>query len=621
MASVPTFDVVFAGGGTVACVIAGRLARADPSLRILIIEAGHHTQNVEHHVQPGRYMHNLAQGNTFSHHHAVPSEALGGRSVCVPASRCVGGGSSVNAMMYTRAPASDYDDWEALGNPGWGSKDLIPLARKVETYQVPHGDPAVHGFTGPISVSHGRLVTNIGEEFLQTASQYDKSRRTSTSTNEDTNDFKTVDVYAPWPKYIDSRSGRRSDTAHHFIYNMDSSRHGLHIITNRRVVKVIFENDRAVGVQYAAREGSQPDGESQYLLETAYATHLVVLSSGAFGSPAILERSGIGSTHHLTDIGIQQLVDLPGVGENYNDHNIYMSPYMASEESDSMDGIFSNDEEAIKPYLTEWTNKGSGLLAHNAIDSAIRLRPTPKDLEELGPSFEKIWEEFYIKALDRPIGLLCGFSGNLSMAPNPRGTKVFTMLYCTMYPLAVGYTHVTSGTNPWAPVKFDPGYLKDPADIAVLRWLYKHSRELARRMKSYRGEVLAGHPIFPSATSAASTAVTAEASGPVEADAPEIVYSAEDDKAIEDHIRANVGTTWHSLGTCAMKPRDRGGVVDPRLNVYGVMNLKVADMSIVPLNVGANTYSTALIIGEKAFLIIAEDLGIPAVISGSSAKQ
>ncbi|KIK54126.1 hypothetical protein GYMLUDRAFT_100155 [Collybiopsis luxurians FD-317 M1] len=607
------FDIIFAGGGTAACIIAGRLARADPSLKILIIEAGPHTQNVDRHIQPARYVHNLAEGNTLSHHIAIPSEALGGRSVCVPTGGCLGGGSSVNALMYTRASASDYDDWERLGNLGWGSKDLIPLAKKVETYQVPDGNPAVHGFTGPISVSHGGLDTNIGKEFLEAASQYDKCRRTSMSTGVDTNDFQTVDVYGLWHKYIDARSGRRSDTAHHFVYNLDINKRNLQILTNRRAVKVIFENNQAVGVQYAAHPA---DGRFQSPPQIAYAARLVVLSSGAFGSPAILERSGIGSARHLAEANIKQFVNLAGVGENYNDHTLYVSPYIASQDSDCMDGIFSDDEDTIKQYLTEWTEKGSGLLAHNSVDSGIKLRPTTEDLEEMGPSFKKIWEEFYARAPDKPVALLVNVAGNLTGAPVPEGSKVFSMAHCALYPLTAGYTHVTSGTNPWAPVKFDSGYLKNPADVAVLKWSYKHTRELARRMRSYRGEVLSGHPAFPSATSS-SAATTADASGPVDVDTPKIVYSAEDDKAIEEHIRANVGTTWHSLGTCAMKPRDISGVVDAQLNVYGVKNLKVADLSIVPLNVGANTYNTALIIGEKAFLIIAEELGIP-VVEGSN---
>ncbi|KAJ3794309.1 glucose-methanol-choline oxidoreductase [Lentinula aff. detonsa] len=334
-----TYDIVFAGGGTTACIIAGRLAQADPSLKILIIEAGSHSFDLHHHVQPARYLNSLIKGHTVSHHHSVQSKALGGRSVCVPSACCVGGGSAVNFMIYTRPAASDYDDWAKLGNPGWGSESLIPLAKKVETYQDPSGNPSVHGFSGPIKVSKGGCDTNIGKEFLETAAQYDKDREASLSA--DLNDFQTINVYAPWHKYIDSQTGKRSDTAHHFLYNLanfsldpSESKHNVHVSTNRRVVRVIFENNRAIGVEYVARE----DMNSEHRLQPriAYASRLIVLSSGAFGLPAILERSGIGSAKRLAEVDIRsrQFVDLPGVGENYNDHNLCVTPYLASEESD-----------------------------------------------------------------------------------------------------------------------------------------------------------------------------------------------------------------------------------------------------------------------------------------------
>ncbi|KAJ3752171.1 GMC oxidoreductase-domain-containing protein, partial [Lentinula raphanica] len=590
-----------------------------------IIEAGSHSLDLHHHVQPARYLNNLGQGHTFSHHNSVHSEALGGRSICVPSACCMGGGSAVNFMLYVRPAASDYDDWEKLGNPGWGSASLIPLSKKVETYQIPSGSPSVHGFTGPIKVSRGGHETNIGREFLETAGQYDKDRISSSSA--DLQDFETLNVYGVSPHdtpYIDSQTGKRSDTAHHFLYNLhnsnldpESSQHNVHVLTNRRIVKVLLKDKRAVGVEYVVHEDI--DHRPQKQPRIACASRLVVLSSGAFGSPAILERSGIGSASCLADVDVRQIVDLPGVGENYNDHNIGFATYLASEDSDCLDGIFSGEEEAIRPYLKEWEERGSGLLAHNSFDATVKLRPTPKELEvELGPDFKLVWEEFFAGAPDKPVAYLSPTAGDIMNCANPSAPlKKFSMVSYTAYPLAVGYTHITSASNPWAPLRFDPKYLTHPADIAVLRWGYKRGRELARRMKSYRGEIAAGHPKFSSNSYTPDTkqaftpaSIVPSASGPVAIDTPEIVYTVEDDKVIDDYIRATVSTTWHSLGTCAMKPREAGGVVDARLNVYGVENLKVADLSIAPLNVGANTYNTALSVGEKAFLIVAEDLGI-----------
>ncbi|KAG6881832.1 hypothetical protein C0992_013371, partial [Termitomyces sp. T32_za158] len=179
------------------------------------------------------------------------------------------------------------------------------------------------------------------------------------------------------------------------------------------------------------------------------------------------------------------------------------------------------------------------------------------------------------------------------------------------YPVSRGRVHISAGLNPYGKLDFEPGYLNHPADLGVLRWAYKRGRELARRMNIYCGEFVLGHPNFPKG----SQATTHDFSRPVGISAPDISYSAEDDKAIDEYHRNTVETTWHSIGTCAMKPRQKGGVVDPRLNVYGVQNLKVADCSIAPANVGANTYNTALAIGEKAAVIIAEDLGIKGISS------
>lgn len=153
------------------------------------------------------------------------------------------------------------------------------------------------------------------------------------------------------------------------------------------------------------------------------------------------------------------------------------------------------------------------------------------------------------------------------------------------------------------------GYLTDKGDVDIKKhvWAYKISREMVRRMGIYRGELPSGHPRFAADSKAAVQPV---ADGPVEPNAPRIEYTPEDDAAIEESVREIVGTTWHSLGTAKMAPREEKGVVDPNLNVYGVTGLKVADLSIPPENVGANTNNTALMIGEKAADIITRELGI-----------
>ncbi|OJA10235.1 hypothetical protein AZE42_10255 [Rhizopogon vesiculosus] len=186
------YDIIFAGGGTTACVIAGRLAAYDSSLKILILEGGPHTFNEAAHVQPYKYFTHQAEGSiTMTTYVGNPSPHLNGRAPTISCGHCVGGGSSVNYMVYTRAPASDYDDW---GVDSWESRNLIPLMKKLETYQV-HPDRLMHGYNGPIKVSSGGGKLGLFDEFVHVGTTYHKR-----SFADDTEDLETCNVYSPWAK-------------------------------------------------------------------------------------------------------------------------------------------------------------------------------------------------------------------------------------------------------------------------------------------------------------------------------------------------------------------------------------------------------------------------------------
>ncbi|KAL4261270.1 GMC oxidoreductase family protein [Pleurotus pulmonarius] len=592
------YDIIFAGGGTTACVAAGRLAAADPGLKILLIEQGPHTRNVPAHIHPARFIANLVPtSKVFTFHAAQPSEALLGRAPIVPAGRCVGGGSCVNFMMYTRASASDYDDWETVhGNPGWGSKDLIPLLQKVETYQDEPSakEENLHGYSGPIKVSFGGAVTEAGKQFMETALAYDKKHG---ETN-DPNDFRTINAYARWMKYIDAKSGRRSDAAHYFVYNQDGESSNLHVLANTAVHRVIIKDHRAVGVEYA--DASEQGAK----VNSVYAKRLVVVSAGAFGSPAILQRSGIGARTLLKKLDINEQVDLPGVGENYQDHNLGFATYFVPDSTPTLD-IFSGNagEDELKSYVDRWEEHGDGLLATNGLDGGIKLRPNEEDLKELGPNFTRVWNNYFKDAPDKPVMLFVPFAAHYGPAPDPKG-RYMSMLWYSEYPESIGRLHITSGDDWSQPLYFEPGFLNEPADVDILRWAYKRSREIARRMPLYRGEVQQGHPTFAPDSDAACS----PRDGPVPIDAPDIAYTPEDNEAIHDFLRNTVNTTWHSMGTCAMKPRDKGGVVDSKLNVYGMTNLKVADVR--SQKIARPHTHVYCFLGEKAAVIIADDLGI-----------
>ncbi|KAI0759053.1 alcohol oxidase-like protein [Fomes fomentarius] len=617
------FDIIIAGGGTAGCIMAGRLAAADPSLTILVVEAGPVTRDDDLHRQPVHYLYHLRpESTTVKFHVGRESAALGGRAPIVPCGQCVGGGASVNFTVYTRAAASDYDDWATVyGNRGWSSADLLPILRKCETYEVEAGKET-HGYSGPLKISYGGFYTEVGQEFLEVGAKYDKSR----GYTDDVNGLHEVNKYGvsslfgilstrsssrhahpevaeESPRWIDPKTGTRSDIVHHYIYNRDLP--NVHILSGYYVKRVIFRNNRAVGIEYTPNKRFHPD--SPIKVATAFARRLVVLSAGTFGSPPILERSGIGANGVLKKFGIKQLVELPNVGENYHDHQVIFAPYVAAKEAHTLDGIVTNDEAEVQKWTEEWKARGSGLIAHNGIDSGIKLRPLKKDLDVIGEAFRKRWVQYYVPSPDKPVlwmGSVAVFTGDRTRIPVD---KSFSIAWYIEHPASIGRLHITSRDDLEAPLDFHPGYLDKPEDMALHKWGYKLSREFARRMPSYRGEVVGGHPNFPRNSKLLGRA----REGPVPISEADFEYTEEDDKAIEEYVRQVVATAWHGLGTCAMKRREEGGVVDSRLNVYGVEGLKVADMSIAPSNVGANTYSTAVVIGEKAAILIAEELGIP----------
>ncbi|KAJ6458842.1 GMC oxidoreductase-domain-containing protein [Mycena vitilis] len=593
--SSPAYDIIFAGGGTTACVTAGRLAAADTSLRVLLVENGPSTKEKSLHTQPAHWIDIATDpgSDVLTFHTANPGANLAGRIPMAYNGNCVGGGSSVNGMMYNRAAASDYDDWMRMGNPGWGSADLIPLAKKLETYQAGLVT-SVHGSSGPIKVSHGGFDTDIGKDFLVAASVFPRGRDIA----EDANDFSTCNVYGRMPKFIESDTGRRSDTAHAYIYNQTGNTN-LHVLDNSRVKRVLFgDGDRAVGIEY------QTGGKDAPIL-SAYASRLVVISAGAYCSPAILERSGVGAKALLEKHGIAVVSDLPGVGQNYKDHYVAAPPYLAPEQVLTLVSLAQDKDGG---YEAQWQRDGKGLLATSGAESVIKVRPNEQELEQLTPTFAPRWESFFANAPDKSVAAIFTFAGVLGRPPIVPSRTIYAVGYFMTYPMSTGYVHIRSA-DPFAPLEIDTAVLDMHEDLVVMRWIYKWSRELVRRMLCFRGEYVVGHPQFDEG----SQAQCGEADGPVEPSAPEIEYSEADNEAIDAFHRATAGLGWHCLGTCAMKPRHESGVVDPRLNVYGTRNLKVVDLSIAPLNVGANTYHTALIVGEKAAMIIAEELGIAGV--------
>lgn len=637
MAIPEEFDVIVCGGGSTGCVIAGRLANVDENLKVLLIENGENNLNNPWVYLPGIYPRNMRlDSKTATFYNSRPSKHLNGRRAIVPQANILGGGSSINFMMYTRASASDYDDWES---EGWTTEELLPLMKKFETYQRPCNNRDLHGFDGPIKVSFGNYTYPQCQDFLRACETQ------GIPYVDDLEDLKTSHGAEQWLKWINRDFSRRSDTAHAFIHSTMRNKENLFLLTNTKVDKVIIEDGRAVAVRTVP---SKPIGDSK-VSRTFRARKQIVVSCGTISSPMVLQRSGIGEPSKLRAAGVKPIVELPGVGRNFQDHYCYFVPYRIKQDSESFDAFVSGDKDAQKSAFDQWYATGTGPLATNGIEAGVKIRPTKAELATADKDFQEGWESYFENKPDKPLmhySVISGFFGDHTKLPPG---KYMTMFHFLEYPFSRGWLHINSD-DPYGSPDFDPGFLNDERDMWPMVWAFKKSRETARRMECFAGEPTAFHPHYcvdsPARSLEQSLEDTRKLAGPLhltanlyhgswsttigEADKHDpnhvtsshinvygknIQYTEEDDKAIEKYIKEHVETTWHCLGTNSMAPKEgnknapEGGVLDPRLNVHGVKGLKVADLSVCPDNVGCNTFSTALTIGEKAAVLIAEDLG------------
>ncbi|KAJ7436331.1 GMC oxidoreductase-domain-containing protein [Mycena latifolia] len=314
------YDLIFVGGGTTACITASRLAAAFPDLTILVLESGPTTRDKK------------------EHNRSTASDHVAGRSVVVPSGRCVGGGSSVNFMLYNRPAASDFDDWE----------NLETLA---ETYEI---DPKkhTHGSAGPLKVSFGGEILDIGKQFLELGPRFEKDRPRSDEGNG--LDLVSINAFFQMPKWISS-DGRRSDVAHHYIY--DKNFKNLSVLDGCLVDRVMFKNGVATGVGYLFdKRVYEAASQDMHIVK---ARKLVVVSA----------------------------------------------------ETTTLDSLFRREPETLGRIEAQWDKDGTGLLGTNCADSAIKMRPHPEELPELGPDFTKYWNDVFANKPDMPLFWLGAFPG------------------------------------------------------------------------------------------------------------------------------------------------------------------------------------------------------------------
>ncbi|KAM7188538.1 putative alcohol oxidase [Rhypophila sp. PSN 637] len=587
-------DVIIAGGGTAGCIIAARLADRDPTLSILVVEGGANNEGNPIIKHPAFLLAGMVpDSKTNMFVQGLEEEQLGGRAQIVPTGGILGGGSSTNFMMYSRASRSDYDGWKT---PGWSTDELLPLINKIETYHGP-GDMSKHGHNGPIHISTGTFRSERSRESFIAAAQ-----KAGRPVVEDAQAFDEIGIQRA-VSYI-SPDGIRQDVASRYLLPklQDGQHPELHVLVQHQVLRILFDdNKKAVGVEFKPNPMFSADREPSSSTQSVRARRLVVVSTGALGSPILLERSGVGSPEVLKKAGVNLVAELPGVGAVYQDHPSCLYPYRTSLNPEETLDVFTRGELDFG----DWIKNNEPRLGWNVMDASAKWRPEEAEIDQLGPEFRAAWDQDFKSKPDRPIAIGAYVSSFPAMATDiPRGQYITVSNFLT-YPYSRGHIHITS-PDPSSPLDFKTGLLSDPQnlDLKALLWTYKIHREIVRRMSIYRGEVPSWHPPFPSDSAAACIAIDVPLPEPVQ----NIQYTPQDDAILERFLVERVATGWHSLGTCRMAPLEDDGVVDKDLNVYGVGQLKLADLSIAPENVGAHTNNTALMIGEKAADIIMRDL-------------
>ncbi|KAL2066859.1 hypothetical protein VTL71DRAFT_1283 [Oculimacula yallundae] len=579
-------DIIIAGGGASGCVLASRLAIAKPTLSILLIEGG--LSNKEHPqiIHPGLFITNLVPGSTTARFYtSIPCEGANGREVPVITGGCLGGGSAVNLMCYVRGSRSDYDAWEM---EGWGSEDIVGLLKKHETSNLPKNEinARTHGWEGEFHVSQGGTYhqEELMQDFLSASAAAGWDRTA------DPMDLDTGNAFGPLTAWIDPKTGLRQDAAHVLVHPLnDSQKTGLQVLTSHDVVRVLFDHSKlATGVEILSRENPT----TPLIIK---ARRLVVLSAGAFGSPAILERSGVGNQDVLVRNGIVPVFSNPNVGNNYQDHPSIGWPYHSSGGPETSLDCLLNGSLSVPEALST----PNGILSSNHIEGIGKIRPNSTDLASFSPRLQEAWARDFAPKIDKPAALVLLASIHFGDHSDTPG-QYYSMGTALAYAYSRGSVHISSPSIADAAV-FDVGFFKEEIDIEMLVWVYKKQREIARRMDRYRGPLENCHPVFPEGSEASFEVADRDLTSDVK-------YTKVDDEAIVKCLKDRVKTMWHSLGTCSMAPMDKGGVVGGNLNVYGVKGLKVADLSIAPKMVGANTYSTALLVGEKAADIVLREL-------------